>query len=263
MTFKWRELSDSRPTTAAEPTAKLRYLASGTMDEVFVQAYALQATPVIYTSLWGVLYRKDILVDPDGYNRWQVTVPYGKHDTQNGNWTWSFDTTGGSFHIKASKGTVAKYPSNAPDFKQLIGVHGDEVDGADVVIPSMKLNVTYKHPQGVVNMPFAMTIFALTGKVNGTPMFTRPAGEVLFLGGTGSDGTSAEAEAGYQFAISPNLQGLIVGAITNIQKDGWDIAWIKWKDATDSGKPVKHPDAVYIERVYERTDLAAALGFGG
>jgi hypothetical protein len=194
-----------------------------------------------------------------------VEVPYARKTNQppTGQWSFSFDTTGGSFHIKASKETVNSYGTDPPDFKQLIGVNGDDVDGADVVIPSLKINVNYKHPAGVVSIAFAKTLARLTGRVNSSEFLTFAAGEVLYLGSTGSDGSDVEAEVGYQFACEENLQGQVIGAITDIQKDGWDISWIRWKDAVDGGLPVKNPEFIYVERVYDRVDLASALGFGG
>jgi hypothetical protein len=263
--FVFNELPNSRDQTAEPPTINLRYKATGTQSDSFVRAYAYSATPNIYPTEYGTLYRQDIRLEPQGFNVWTVTIPYARKGTKppTGQWTFSFDTTGGSFHIKASKETVNSYGTDPPDFKQLIGVNGDDVAGADIVIPALKLNVTFKHPMGVVTIAYAKTLARLTGKVNDSTFLTCDAGEVLYLGSTGSDGSEAEAEVGYQFAAEENLQNQVIGAITGIQKDGWDIAWIKWKDAVDGGLPVKQPEWVYTERVYERVDLASALGFGG
>lgn len=265
MTFQWAEVPNSRESTAEPPTISFNFRASGTQDESFVHAYAMAATSAIYPTIYGSLYRQDIRVTPNGFNQWGVSVPYARKGNKppTGQWTFSFDTTGGSFHIKASKETVNSYGTSPPDYKQLIGVNGDDVEGADIVIPALKINVTYKHPQGVVTIGMAKTLARLTGKVNNSTMLTCDAGEVLYLGSTGSDGSEAEAEVGYQFAMSENLQGQVIGAITGIEKDGWDVAWIKWKDAVDGGKAVKQPEFIYVERVYERVDLASALGFGG
>lgn len=250
--------------TAEPPTQTRRFRALNTQDQNFVMSSALSMTPASVSTPQGTLFRADIKVDPNGWNNWLVTVPYEKNPKPpQGQWTWSFDTTGGSFHIKASKQTVARYPPGARNHQQLIGVHDKEVDGADIVIPAMKINAEYSHPLGVVTLQFAKHIRNQTGKVNSTTMFTMPAGEVLFLGGAGSDGTNAEAKVSYHFACEENLQGLVVGTIAGIQKDGWDISWIQWKDAVDANRPVRIPEAVYIERVYDRVDLASALGFGG
>lgn len=266
--FKFTERPNSRKTTDSPPTFEFIYRASGTgtNDQVFVHAFAIGATPAVVALATGaIVYRKDIQIQSEGFDVWTVTVPYAEKGEKppTGQWTFDFDTTGGSFHIKASKSTVASYGTSPPDYKQLIGVNGDDVEGADIVIPALKINVTYSHPLGVVTIALAKTLARLTGKVNSQTFLTFDAGEVLYLGSTGSDGTEKEATVGYQFACEENLQNQIVGAISGIQKDGWDLAWIKWKDAEDGGKPVKQPEFVYVERVHDRVNLAAALGFGG
>lgn len=263
--FMWEERPTSRATTHEPPTFTYIFRASGTQDVVFIHAYAMASTPLMVTlANNAIIYRQDIRIDPDGFNVWTVTVPYGEKNEKppTGQWSFSFDTTGGSFHIKASKETVARY-GTAPDAKQLIGVNGDDVEGADIVIPALKITVNFSHPNGTVTIAFAKTIARLTGKTNSGGFLTFDAGEVLFLGATGSDGSEAEAEVSYQFACSENLQGQIVGAIEGINKKGWDVAWIRWKDTVDGGNNVKQPEGVYIERVYDSVDLAAALGFGG
>lgn len=268
MTFMWTEKPNSRHTTDDPPTFEYIYRASGTgsNDNAYVHAFALSTTPPVVALVNGaILFRQNIDIQPDGYDCWTVTVPYAeKGDTPpTGQWTFGFDTTGGSFHIKASKETVNSYGSSPPDFKQLIGVNDDDVEGADIVIPALKINITYSHPNGVVTINFAKNLARLTGKANSDNFLTFEPGEVLFLGATGSDGSNSPAEVGYQFACEENLQNQVVGAISGIEKDGWDLAWIKWKDAEDGGHPVKQPEFIYVERVYDRVNLGAALGFGG
>lgn len=266
--FKFTERPNSRKTTDTPPTFEFIYRASGTgnNDNVYVHLFALSATPAVVALANGaIVYRQDIQIQSEGWDVWTVTVPYAEKGDKppTGQWTFNFDTTGGSFHIKASKETVASYGTTPPDYKQLIGVNGDDVEGADIVIPALKINVTYSHPLGVVTIAYAKALARLTGKANSTTFLTFDPGEVLYLGSTGSDGSEAAAEVGYQFACSENLQNQIVGAITVIEKDGWDLAWIKWKDDVDGDLPVKVPEFVYVERVYERVNLVAALGFGG
>lgn len=263
MVFNFREGRTSRSSTVNPPTETREYIATGTNDQSYVKLFAYGGTPAILGTTDGLLYRQDIKVEPGGFNRWLVSVPYAARKQQTGEFTFSFDTTGGSFHIKASKETVGRFPNTAPDCKQLIGVNGEEVAGADIVIPALKWNISFRHPLGFVTIPFTKHLARQTGKCNSDTFLYSAAGEVLFLGATGSDGSTAEAEVGYQFAHSENLQNEVVGAITGIQKDGWNVAWIKWKDAVDDGKSVKQPEFVYVERVYDRIAMATALGFGG
>lgn len=251
--------------TFSPPSETREYVLRGIFDRSYAEAFAVSATLPLITTAAGLLYRQDVKVDEVGYAVWNVTVPYATKKNETGKWTWDFDTTGGSVTIKASKSTVARYVppgKTAADHKQLIGVHGDEVDGTTVVIPTLKINARYRHPLAVVTIPYAKQLARWTGKVNSDVFLTFDPGEVLFLGARGSDGTEAEAEVGYSFACEENLQNVVIGEIQNIQKQGWDYLWLEWEDYTDGGKPAKKPKQINVERVYGRIPLAASLGFG-
>ena len=51
------------------------------------------------------------------------------------------------------------------------------------------------------------------------------------------------------------------------EKKGWEVVWIKYTDDTEAvggaAKPVRVPQYVYVERVYDTVALSTALGFGG
>lgn len=265
MSFSFSERPDSRATTSNPPTYTSRWGAYGTQDAAFVKAYAIGATPAFVSTIQGTLYRQDIKIDPGGFEIFYIEVTYGVEKRELGQWTFSFDTTGGTLHIKASRSTVNSYGTSPPSHKQLIGVHGDEVDGCDIVIPALKLNVAFSHPLGIITIAKAKQLAQYTGVVNSAAFLGFSAGEVLFLGASGSDGTDAEAEVTYQFACSQNATGLTIGTISSIAKEGHDYLWIRYKDAVDSSfglYAVKEPQFVYIERVYDRADLATVLGFG-
>lgn len=243
------------------------FTAAGSGDGEYVRAYAMAATPAILSTLMGMIYRQDIAVDPIGFELWKVTVPYAERKSETGSYSISFDTTGGTVHVSASKETVNKYPAaTAPDYKQLIAVNADQVDGADVVIPALRMTVNFRHPAAIITLSRVKYLAQITGMVNSATFLTFAAGEVLFLGAAGSEGTDAETEVTYQFAMSSNATGLTIGDVANIVKKGHDLAWIKYKDATDTpdstALPVKQPEFVYVERVYDTVNLALALGFG-
>lgn len=267
MTFRFIEVPEHLESTGNPPTRTYHYKAVGTQDDTYVHAYALGATPGIVSSIYGTLYRQDVRVRQIAYNHFSVQVPYGERKNETGEWTWDFDTTGGTVHITNSKDTIGKFPTGAPNCGGAINVTKEEVKGTDIVIPAMKVNVSYKHPLGWVTLAWAKTIHNITAMVNSTPMLTFAPGEVLFLGGRGTDGTTTEATLSYQFAMSANLSGETIGAIANVVKAGWDVAWIAYKDNTKTDgsgntRRVKEPEYVYVERVYDTADLAAILGFG-
>ncbi len=265
MPLQFDEAPDSRSMTAKPPSETRIYVAAGEFDPLVVKAFAYGGSPAVLTHPEAVLYRQDIQVEPEGYKLFRVTVPYAPKKDENGQFTFDFDTTGGSVHIKASKSTVNRYAASGTpaDHQQAIGVHGDNVDGTDIVIPAMKINCQFSHPLGVVTLSYGFFLAEITGKVNSTPIFGRNPGEILFTGARGSDGTEAEATLNYSFAYEKNLSGLIFGAIANVQKDGWDYIWLEFEGKDSNGKPARPPKQVNVERVYDRVPLASLLGFGG
>ena len=89
------------------------------------------------------------------------------------------------------------------------------------------------------------------------------AGEVLFMGASGSKRGSDDWEITFRFAASPNKTGLTVGDIVGIDKKGWEYMWVRYADAEDAAAKaiVKKPVAVYVEKVYEEGDFST-LGIG-
>lgn len=264
MAFRFFENPRSRTVTALPPSAELSYTATGTTDSMYVLSHATLATPVIYNGLW----RQDIRVDPVASDHFTVTVPYGPFDVTPGEFRLSFDTTGGTIHILASRETKQKVKRGggaAPDFKGLIGVHQDQVDGVDVVIPALRLTVHFQHPLGVVSLARIKALARNTGKVNSDAWLSFKAGEVLFLGATGDEGNAAPTNVAYQFACMENASGLTIGNIAGINKNGHEYVWIYYKDGVDAGppvRPIKTPEFAYVERVYEEVAFKSLLGFG-
>jgi hypothetical protein len=137
----------------------------------------------------------------------------------------------------------------------------DSVEGADVTIPVYNFTETHMFFDAVVDQAYKLTLFNLTGRTNNAAFKGFAAGEVLFLGASGSKRGSNLWEITFRFAASPNVSGLTVGSITGIAKSGWDYLWVRYADAEDQKVLVKQPIAVYVERVYESGNFAG-LGIG-
>jgi hypothetical protein len=264
MVFRFKERPTSRRSTAKPPTFELLYSAAGATDDAFVRAYALAGSPAIVNTADGTLYRQDIAVEWQGADIAYVTIPYAEKKRDAGSWTFDYDTTGGTVNIKLAKAHVASYPAaGAPDHKGAIGVNGDNVDGADIVIPALKISVSFSHPAGVVTIAQVKALARNTGKTNSDTFLTFSPGEVLFLGATGSDGSDAPATQRLQFAMSENLTSHVIGGITVASKKGWEVAWIQFKDDEAAGKAIRPPAFIHVERVYEQVAMATLFGFGG
>lgn len=261
MTVSIGERPTSGGSSSASPSLTKEYFVRGIDDDYIAKAYAISATDSSIITPQGLLWRQEVQLEHEGFGLWGVSVSYGKENREVGSFKFAFDTSGGTVHITNSKSTRAKFPVDAADHKQLIGVHGDQVDGADIIIPALKLSYSFRHPLGTMSEAKARYLAGVTGMVNSVMWHGFQPGEALLLGATGSDGTDSEAEVNYSIAGSKNATGLTIGAIANIAKRGHDLLWIAYKDAVDGGKPAVQPLAVYIEQVYDEVDFYAALGF--
>lgn len=260
-------LPDGISSTGNPPTETRRLKIDGVTDKDTAVSYAIASTPSLIATAYGVLFRDDVRVTQTAYNQWTVEVPYGTRKNATGEWTWDFDTTGGTVHITQAKEELRRYPTDtAPDQLGAIAVDGDEVKGVEIIIPAMKINVQFKHPLGVVTLAKAKFLSNMTGKTNSDNFLSFAPGEVLFLGARGSDGSEAEATIGYQFAMAANVTGQTIGSIAGVAKRAWEVAWIRYKDAittvSATDNPTRVAKYVYIDRVYDEIAMAAALGFG-
>lgn len=263
MGFRWVEKPQSRSSTDNPPTMTLRGQAVGEFDEHLARINVRASTAgAILTPDLGTLWRQDIRMTAVGYCIYDVEIPYSGVKRETGSYTWNFDTTGATVHITTSKEHIASYPTNGNVHKGSINVRPDgEVEGTEIIIPALKLVVQYRHPHGVVTLPYIKQLARATGRTNADGFLTFDPGELLFLGATGSDGTEADAEVSFQFAASENASDLNFGDITGIVKKGHHYAWVEHKAATSDGRPATQPSIVHVERVYDEIAFATALGW--
>lgn len=262
MAITFDERPGTRRSTSNPPTFELEYVCEGEFDSGVVKALALSLTAPLVAIAEGILFRDNIVLREIGFRLYYLTVTYSQKPPQFGSYTFGFSTTGGTLHITHSKSTVNKYPGTIRSHNQAIDVDKDNRPrGVTKTVPACLLRYTLKHPAGVVNETTAVALAGVTGMVNSTLWHGFQAGEALFLGAEGSDGTDSEAEITYNVAAEKKLQDLVIGAISGIDKDGHDLLWVWWQDNVEGGEPGTKPRGVYVERIYDRTNFALALGF--
>ena len=224
-------------------------------NEVAAAAYLWDAVPVFFYGAW----LQDIQIKPKGNGLFYVTCPYGPHPRWPGTFRINFRTTGGTVHISASRGMVNKYGTGAPK-TVIIGQDGA---GAEITVPVQMRSYIYNFEAGIVNEAAMDYWEDLTGVVNSEIWHNRPAGEVLFLGAEGDTTMSADANSSvaFHFAMSRNKTGETIGSIVDIIKDGHDLIDIHTKTEVISSQDVQTEKWIYIQRVYERLNFAAVLGF--
>ena len=277
------EKYDSRQsTTGSNAQVTLTYIASGSDDDLAIKAAVESFAPETYDGL----PRQSVQIEPISEEYWDASVRYadsssssstsgGTPDPGSGEYTYSFDTMGGTQHITQSLDTVGSYADSsipsAPDFNGAIGVSNTngnaEVQGVDITVPIYNFSETHYLTVEQVTPEYKGTLFQLTGKVNNATFRGLAAGECLFLGASGTlhgtesaEGTSggADWEITYRFAASPNKSGITIGNITGIAKKGWEYLWVRYADVEDMDAMamVKRPVAAYVEQVYESADFS-------
>jgi hypothetical protein len=181
--------------------------------------------------------------------------------------SFAFDTGGGTMHRNQSIKTVSKVPNDAPDFNGAIEVDNEgNVNGVDVTMPVLNFTETHTMNGSRVSTSYKKAVAALTGTVNRSGFRGFSAGEVLFLGASGtkqSKKVNAPWEITFRFAVSPNQSGLQVGKLKVSSKKGWDYLWVRYADKVSDNKKnvIKEPVAAYVEQVYPEGDFGN-LGLG-
>ena len=263
--FEFNERPDSRAWTTDPPGVTYRYKASGEHDDGIVRGLRAQRHAA------GRLCRRGHTVSrqpPDRPRRAQavpghrslratqtrnrlVDVPLRHHRRDD-----QHQGRQGAYRARTR-------PALRPNpHKGAIGVTKDgKVEGADIVIPALKLIYTFKHPAGVINESHARALAGVTGMTNASPFRGFAAGELLYVGSTGEDGTETEASVDYVLVAIGERDDHASATLPSIFKGGHHVLWIEFKNEVDSGKPAVQPERVHIERVYDPVDFAAAFGW--
>jgi len=262
------EKPESRESASGEnPSATLVYTVRGTADDVQARGALAAEAPATHDGLvrktWNVEPVHIDAGDPDAC-LWTGAVRYGRTsapEPETGDSAYHFDTGGGTQHVTQSLSTVARYApagQTPPDFKGAIGVTHDSVEGVDVTVPVYHFSETHYKADAEVTSAYKATLFGLTGKVNNAAFKVFAAGEVLFLGASGSKRGEEDWEITYRFAASPNATNIQVGDITVAAKKGWEYMWVRYADAEDTGAKaiVKRPASAHVEKVYHLADFA-------
>lgn len=252
-----------------ESTAEMEYRILGTDDEAAVLALLAATAPAGATVDGWLLTKVDLDIDQIDVKVWRGTASYSKRsrskdELQEGESSFSFETGGGSLHITHAKAT-SKYPNTSatPDVNNAIGWDGEQVNGIDIQAPVYNFTETHIIAAATVDSAYKAALFAATGKTNNATFRGFAAGEVLFLGASGSARGDGDWEITYRFSASENKTGLTVAGISGIAKKGWEYLWVSWDNEVDSTNLRTKPKAlgVYVQIVYDEADFNT-LGIG-
>mgnify|MGYP001198524681 CR=1 FL=1 len=253
MTRIWQDVRSPIIKAGENPTAEFVFWADEETNEATVLADFLSEVGDTYGPLG--LSRSEVVVEATAReDLWRISTTYslrGAVDSQ-----IEFDTSGGSAHIQHSLQTIAAYGSSPPNFHNAIGVNGDRIDGCDKTVPVFNFSIRARVANTILTGAYIIALRNLTGKVNNAEFYGFAAGEVLFLGASGSRTGSDNYTIQYKFAASENATGLSVGSISGIAKKGWEYLWIRFREDVDENSLIKRPVHVYVERIYEFGDFS-------
>lgn len=281
MALTWIEDGDSRQATIVRKGKKATssytksYKVFGTADDTVLHA-AINAEISANGAYWqypGVpgmqLLAEQYSVSYLGDNAWQLTISYEKGGAEDGTEPLkrarSFDTTGGTQHLTQAY-AESRFGAGAPDQKKAIGVDSNGVNGVDVVVPQLQWQESYDVPNAYVTSAWIRGVAGVTGTTNNASFRGFEAGEVLFVGCSGSQEWDDQKGRGpwslsFRFVASKNVTGETIGDITGVAKKGHEYLWVRYEDAVDSNTLLKKPKAVYVNQVYRPADFSA-LGIG-
>lgn len=235
-----------------------------------------QALTALYTASGiydtnGYKRLPEILLTELGANAWEAVVRYAPAYVMSTPVTTVPETTGEEFDIStesahrdvsiATIGIYGETYGDAVDFKGLINVTKDAVNGVDYDVPKQVFSEPWVFFGSDVTASFRRTIQSLCGTVNIAAFRGWEAGEVKFIGAQGQRQSDGNWKIRFSFAVSENATGLVVGDITGIAKGGWQYLWVRSIDIIDGNHVAKKPLQVNVEQIYDDGDFSA-LGIG-
>lgn len=224
-------------------------------DENEAIALLKAALPDSYPVASGTFRLIDYGVDPIGPSFW---IGQGSYEQKrpDDNPSFSFELGGGTAKILVSKEVIASYGTSPPTCDGSIGATADGVEGCEIFVPSYSWSEIWRFNPADADATYRNKVKALlAAPVNNATFRGYPAGEVLFMGATGSQTGQNETEVTFKFSQSPNVTSLTVGGLTGIAKKGWEFLDQRFTEAVVNNILVKTLQFIYIHRVYDSGDF--------
>lgn len=250
-------------------SATVYYLVFDLTTEKDVLNFAVAHVPASISEGGRIVYLGNVNIEQRLTETvWKVAAEYpsATATTESGGEVpeFSLDISSGSKHITHAKVHIGSYaPSGktAPDYGGAINVDAEnKVNGVDIVSCNLSFSEKHFFTDSQMSTSFKLTLSDLAGCVNSGAFRGWSAGEVLFVGASGSrrGKTSKDKwEITFRFAVSKNATSIHIDDITIPSKRGWDYLWVKYADDVDGNKLTKKVVAAYVEQVYDYASFNA------
>jgi hypothetical protein len=246
------EAFGERQVAGDSPSVSVAYKLGGWPDTSVARMVLLAQSPYVR---FGLYRQSAEVAEMAGPGYWDGVVVYGPRPP-----AWSgipeinVDTTGVKANRKVSRRTLSAVSTDGvvPNFRGLIGVSQDSVEGCEVVIPGLKMTVLQRVPFPFLNLELQGFLHDNTGKVNRTRWHIFKPGEALYEGATYRNVGVDYWEITYHISGSPDLKNIELGPnLTVADKPGHAYLWVRNRfenQANLATLPVPH--AAYVEEVY-------------
>jgi hypothetical protein len=270
--FKETRRSRAKTTSKDAQTARREYMLwYGSWDEA--EDYVNSHAPATIVGAGGKLLLPDSLdLQPADAREtvWTAVVDYTtapkKERSEVGDETISFDLASQTAKVSQSLSTVNSYAvtGTAPDFQGGIGYDQKkrEFEGVDRMVEQFSFSITKILANESITNSYIQSLRGAAFSSNSATFRGLAAGEVLFVGASGSPRDAETYTITYKFQVSRNVTGLSVGDVGGISKQGWDYLWVLRSVSEDSTAKLltPRPLAAYVERLYASSDFTSSLG---
>lgn len=216
-----------------DPTSRKEWLFDGSFNRNAILAVAGANIPVL--DICGGVSRFFERYDckEQGGGAWVITAQYRSKPAY---WELSIKMTGSTTKMLQSYRTVRGYDCTTQtanenpvlwktygvvrDFNKAIGVNGNNVEGVDVIIPTLDITVNYKFTLSTLSASYLQTLFYLQGTANDSAYtlawkgqsITFAKGDLRFLGSQMKQTSDDQVDITFNFAASKGVAG---GTVTN------------------------------------------------
>lgn len=289
---KVAQVYPSEQLTTDEFKENLKY-SSGSIEYVVTDASAEHEAIVAVRGAVGTTYKGMRLTSISVSERlddtsWRIRVDYSKGSGSDGGEeegdrppsSSSFDFSTTTRTLKQSVRTLGRFATqeitarggSAPSYGGLINVKNSggkqEVEGVEVVSPQFEFSETHHFFPRELTTAYKKTLAGMVGCINSKAFRGYEAGEVLFMGVSGSregehrDDTWALS---FKFAVKLTERNVVFHGTPVGDKPGWAYAWFTDFDAREmqsaGQRRRRKPAYLYIEQVYYADDFKK-LGIG-
>jgi hypothetical protein len=242
------------------------YLVTEATDPATAITSALSLAPTAI----GIWYRSAAVAsETKRQDVYEITVTWSPRSPTSGSaprrTKTEFDFGSETQRIKYAYATTAYKRTTSPalpdvDLNEAINwKKGEGVEGVDIPSPTFSVRITNQYAASEVGANYFAALAAARCTVNSDPFWGWEAGEVLFLGATGShdEGEQYPWTITFSFAFNDNVTDADLPGITGVAKKGWEYLETVSADGLNTDVIEPALNYAYVHQVHKETAFSS------